>query len=94
MLNELTTYDFLAPNRIVFGWGRRSEVGGFGRTLGRRAILVSGSRTLQTNGTLSAIESLLSESGVDCLPLATISHEPEVTDVDEAVAAMLQHDID
>ncbi len=32
------SYDFLAPPRIVFGWGRRREVGMLGRTLGRRAF--------------------------------------------------------
>ena len=32
-------YDFLSPQKIVFGWGRRREVGVLGRSLGRRAFL-------------------------------------------------------
>ena len=32
----------VAPPKIVFGWGRRREVGTLGRTLGRRAIVLSG----------------------------------------------------
>ena len=43
-------YDFFAPPRIVFGWGRRTEIGSIAASLGRRAFLVLGSRTLETNG--------------------------------------------
>ena len=30
------SYDFAIPQRIVFGWGRRREVGSLARSLGRR----------------------------------------------------------
>ena len=41
-MNPVLNYDFLAPQKIVFGWGRRREVGVLGRSLGSRAFLVSG----------------------------------------------------
>ena len=44
------TFDFVAPSRVVFGWGRRREAGGLARSLGRRAFLVCGSRTLESSG--------------------------------------------
>jgi hypothetical protein len=43
-------YDFFAPPSIVFGWGRRRELGTLAAKLGRRAFVVSGSRTLENNG--------------------------------------------
>lgn len=94
MASILSAYDFLAPSRIVFGWGRRTEVGELARPLGRRAFLVSGSRTLEATGTLDAIAAILKESGVDCTRLVSISHEPEVADVDSAVAALRDHHLD
>jgi hypothetical protein len=44
------SYDFLAPRRIVFGWGRWREVGPLAARLGKRAFVVLGSRTLAENG--------------------------------------------
>ena len=81
-------YDFVAPPRICFGWGRRREVGTLGRTLGRRAFLICGSRTLRAQGALDEIADRLRTEHVDSVPLETISHEPEVDDVDRVAAAV------
>ena len=81
-------YDFAVPQRIVFGWGRRTEVGLLARSLGRRALIVSGSQTLAKNGTLAAIAKLLADAGVESLVLETITREPEVEDVDRTVARL------
>ncbi len=84
----LTPYDFLAPQRIVFGWGRRSELGTLAKSLGSRAFVVSGSRTLETNGTLDELCRLLTSAGVTVERLATQTREPEVADVDAATARL------
>ena len=86
-------FDFLAPPRIVFGWGRRAEVGGLAASLGRRAFVVTGSKTLQVNGTLAAIFGMLEKHGVMPLPVAHIAREPLVADVDQATAAVCGHGI-
>ena len=85
------SYDFLAPRTIVFGWGRREEVGRLAGRLGRRAFLVCGSRTLQANGTLDDLTRLLHAGGMESVLLASISHEPEVCDVDRTVADLRKH---
>ena len=46
-LENLSSYDFFAPRQIVFGWGRRGEIGRLAKPLGQRAFLISGSRTLE-----------------------------------------------
>ena len=86
-----TPYDFFAPQRIVFGWGRRSEIGTLAKSLGSRAFIVSGSRTLEANGTIDELCRLVTDAGVAFEQLATQSREPEVADVD-AVTTRL-HDI-
>src|SRR5579871_1074343 len=75
-------YDFLAPQRIVFGWGRREEVGPLAATLGRRAFVVTGSRTLEGNGALAEVLESLMGASVEPLHVGQISNEPEVVDVD------------
>jgi len=79
-------FDFLANPQVLFGWGRRADLGQLARTLGQRAFLVSGSRSLRRQGVIEAITATVREAGVEVLPLALISREPEVSDVDSAVA--------
>ena len=84
----LAPYDFFAPNRIVFGWGRRTEIGTIARSLGTRAFMVSGSRTLDGNGTLDELSRWMESAGVTVERLATQTREPEVADVDATVARL------
>ncbi len=85
-------FDFLANPRVVFGWGRRAEAGRLARTLGRRAFLVTGSNTLQRQGVIDEIVATIREAGVELVPLAVSSREPEVGDVDAAVGSLLAHE--
>lgn len=81
-----TPYDFSAPSRIVFGWGRRCEAGALARSLGRRAFVVCGSRTLEASGTVDEVANSLRAAAVEAIRAATISREPLVEDVDRCVA--------
>lgn len=82
------SYDFLTPPRIAFGWGRRAEVGTLAVALGRRAFIVVGSRTLEAGGVVAEIAGALEAAGVEPVRLEAISHEPEVADVNRAVATL------
>ncbi|HYW80909.1 MAG TPA: iron-containing alcohol dehydrogenase [Thermoguttaceae bacterium] len=84
-------YDFLVPQRIVFGWGRRREVGALARTLGRRAFLVSGLPEAMAGPVVDEIVTALRTESVEVLPVATLMHEPEVDDVDQVAAEVRGH---
>lgn len=81
-------FDFFSPQRIVFGWGRRREIGPLAASLGKRAFLVIGSRTLVRSGAIDELAASLRAAGVESHPLATIDHEPLVSDVDEATVRL------
>ncbi|MHB8901204.1 MAG: iron-containing alcohol dehydrogenase [Thermoguttaceae bacterium] len=81
-------YDFVSPQQIVFGWGRRRELPRLAPRLGRRAFLVCGSRTLESAGLVEEILDLLRSCGVATVRLESLSHEPEVGDVDQASAVV------
>src|SRR5690606_20256002 len=83
-------YSLLLPRKIVFGWGRRTQAGELARSLGRRAWIVSGSRTLQREGILDELQQNLRQAGVASELLATVTREPEVDDVDTAVAHLVE----
>lgn len=81
-MSPVQSYEFLAPAKIVFGWGRRKEVGVLGRSLGRRAFLVSGLPEEVGKPFLTEIGDALHAEGIELIPAAKIPHEPEVQDVD------------
>ena len=58
--------------------------------LGRRAWIVSGSRTLQKQGTIDELQQHLTKAGVASELLATVTREPEVADVDDTVARLME----
>jgi alcohol dehydrogenase class IV len=87
----ISSYDFLAPQRIVFGWGRQSEVGSLAATLGQRAFIVSGSRTLERAGVLRLLSQSLEAAGVAGFRIGGVSHEPEVADVDRLTNVVRSH---
>jgi len=87
-MNTNLTYDFLAPRRIVFGWGRRREVGTLGTRLGRRAFLVSGR---SARAVLPEIIDALRAEDVAVVEAGTIDHEPEVADVDRLAETLRGH---
>jgi alcohol dehydrogenase class IV len=81
-MDPVLSYDFLAPHKIAFGWGRRREIGVLGRSLGRRAFLVSGLPEEVGKAFLIEIGDALHKEGIQLIPAAEIFHEPEVEDVD------------
>jgi alcohol dehydrogenase class IV len=87
---SLPAYDFFAPPRIAFGWGRRAEIGTLAASLGRRAFIVVGSKTLERGGTLATIFANLRSAGVEPIHVTSISNEPEVSDVDELTAKLIE----
>ena len=88
----IPAYDFLAPPRIHFGWGRRVELGALAQSLGRRAFVVIGSRTLHKNGTWNELHASLHAAGIEPIVAWIGAHrEPAVADVDQLVATLHKH---
>jgi alcohol dehydrogenase class IV len=82
------SYNLLFPHKIVFGAGRRREIGVLAKPLGDRAVLIAGSRTLEKLGYIRQLIADLEMSGISVLSVETISHEPETADVDRLVGRL------
>lgn len=87
---SVSSFDFLAPHKILFGWGRWPEIGPVAAALGSRAFLVVGSRKLAAGGFVARLQATLAECRVESVLLVTVSGEPNVADVDQAVALVRQ----
>lgn len=87
----LFDFDLLIPRRIVFGWGKRTELGKLAAGIGRRVFLVDGSRTLQKSHYWTEILSSLAAAKIEVVHVATASREPTIEDVDTAAALVRSH---
>ena len=85
---DTLAYDFVTPPKIVFGWGRRRELGGLARSLGHRAMILSGLPAAVAADVLGEIREMLATNDIDSTLLDTILHEPEVQDVDRLAAEL------
>ena len=90
-MTPLPSYDLLTPRKIVFGNGRRAEIDTLAASLGARAFLVTGSRTLESHGIVGEIVDRLQSADLDVVRLGSIDHEPEVDDVDRLVEEIRKH---
>ncbi len=75
-------YDFVAPPKIVFGWGRRRELPALARPLGHRAMILCGLPAAAATDVLGEVREMLAAQEINSALLETILHEPEVQDVD------------
>ena len=84
-------YELLTPAKVVFGWGRRRQVAELAAPLGRRALVIYGSRRLAEQGLLAELSRELKSKQLECAIVACATREPHVDDVDRVTAALRQH---
>ena len=78
-------YDLLLPQQTAFGWGRFTEAGTLARSLGSHALVISGSRHLESAGVLERLQGLLEDAEVTSQILGHARREPRVHDVDSLI---------
>jgi len=78
-------WTWIAPRQVLFGWGRREELGKSLKSTVRRVWIIPGSRRLSSSPNWQKIQNDLTAEGIDIEYLPTISHEPLTTDVDQAI---------
>ena len=83
-------YDILTPRKIVFGWGRSAEIGELALSLGRRGIVVGGSKTLKGHPVLNEMMPSIRRAELEMVDLMDVNREPEVIDIDEYAAAIVR----
>ena len=88
----MIAYDFFAPAQIVFGWGRRSELAAqsAARTAGSGSCGARERWRARPIG--QAMVASLAEAGMTVKPLASISREPTIDDVDR-IAKQLRAEV-
>ncbi|MFM7107439.1 MAG: iron-containing alcohol dehydrogenase [Planctomycetaceae bacterium] len=81
-------WDFVCPQRILFGVGRVAEAGAVAASLGSEAWIVAGGRSAEASGGAAAVEASLRAAGLSARTVATSAGEPTVAQVAAALAAL------
>lgn len=79
-------FEFTSPTRLVFGQGTFRRLGEEAALLGRRALLVTGTRSLAQTGHLDRAMELLSASGIESIVYGGVPPNPTVNTVDDGAA--------
>ncbi len=88
VLSDLSQFDLIMPRKIVFGWGRRTALRDELPRLGKRVLVISGSKTLERVGLLDEIRQLVMDGGLGWQLVARIHREPTIEDVDQVSDAV------
>jgi alcohol dehydrogenase class IV len=78
----ISPFELRTAPAIVFGAGARGRLGSLARSFGRRALLVTGGRSLAESGMLGQVLASLQQQGVEAVQYG-VSGEPDVAAVDE-----------
>lgn len=87
-------FEHYMPVRILFGWGRLSELGEVASSFGRRALVVVGRRSARRSGALDRALDSLKRAGVDVEVFEGIPPNPTSTLVDEGAEEAKKKDCD
>ena len=87
------SFEFATANRIIFGTGAFAQIIELSKSLGKRAFVVTGSRTLQASGRLGALEESLVKVNVRFFHFAATG-EPEIKTVETAMSIARQEKCD
>lgn len=82
----MPSFEFIAPQRIVFGQGRIKEIGRETGVYGKRALLVTGRRAARETGILKEATDALTDSCIETTLFDQVVPEPAIEVVDEGIS--------
>ena len=83
----MTNFEFHVPPTVIYGKGSRFKTADCIKKLSIRKLLIIGDRYLDEIGIVSEIADCVKSSGISCAAFTDIRNEPEIGDVDRALAA-------
>ena len=81
----MNSLSYHLPVKIRFGNGNLGLIGDEAITMGKRAMIVCGKKSMRDNGTLERLLCLLEEKGVTCSLFEGVDPEPRVEVIDDAI---------
>ena len=82
------------PTKIIFGSGSLAQLGSEAKKIGRKAVLVTGSRSMRKIGVLDRVIKDLGNNGVEILTFDKVEPNPRASTVDEGAGIVRSEGVD
>ena len=69
---------FANPVKVIFGAGEINSTGNEAKRLGKKAVIVTGKRSVKTSGLLDAVQNSLEKAGVGFVTYSYVTPNPKV----------------
>jgi alcohol dehydrogenase YqhD (iron-dependent ADH family) len=90
----MSVTEFNLPTKVIFGEGAFDRLGEEAVKLGRRAMIVSGQKTMRKLGLLDKAADILEGAGLEALLFDKIEPNPRASTVDEGAAIARREKVD
>jgi alcohol dehydrogenase YqhD (iron-dependent ADH family) len=79
----MDNFIFNLPTKIIFGKGEFNKLGIEAKSVGKKALIVTGKKFAKESGLLERAEKLLTENGIEFIEFAEIEPNPESQTIDK-----------
>lgn len=90
----MQNFNYYMPVKIFFGEGRLKELGSLTKDLGKKALLVTGRKSMRKLGIVDKVIKLLQDSSVEVMLYDKVLPNPTVEVVDEGAKVVIKEDCD
>jgi alcohol dehydrogenase YqhD (iron-dependent ADH family) len=90
----MQNFTFYLPTKIIFGPGEIQKIGVEARTLGEKAIIITGKRSSAAFGIINRVTDYLEKEGIEAVVFDKIEPNPRASTIDEAGALARENKCD
>ncbi|MFA6657475.1 MAG: iron-containing alcohol dehydrogenase, partial [Mesotoga sp.] len=81
-MDRILNFEYFLPTRLVFGVGSVNRVGEFAKSLGKKALIVTGKSSTKKTGLLDRVIAVLEKNGIETVVFDEIVPNPLSSTVD------------
>ncbi|MGI6425375.1 MAG: iron-containing alcohol dehydrogenase [Tepidanaerobacteraceae bacterium] len=87
-------FGFYMPAQLVFGRGKAKEIGSYVKSLGNKALIVTGKSSAKKAGYLELVTKSLEKDGIDWVLFDEIEPNPLTTTIDRGISFARENKVD
>lgn len=87
-------FEFFMPTHIIFGPGKAKEIGSYVKSLGKKALIVTGKTSAKKMGYTDMVIDSLKKVGIDAIVFNEVEQDPSIITVDRGAKKAKENKVD
>ncbi|NLZ52126.1 MAG: iron-containing alcohol dehydrogenase [Thermoanaerobacteraceae bacterium] len=87
-------FSYFMPSQLIFGRGKAKDAGSYVKSLGRKALIITGKSSAKKTGHLALVTKSLEKEGIDWLLFDEIEPNPLTTTIDKGISFARENKVD